>query len=392
MQMAMEMRHAASCDAQRRNARYGGMHGEDSPGYSGVVSGCSQVLSGTLRYSQVLCSNPSTPAVLGRTLRTGSARRERRSGRRKGTPPRPPADGATPASPSPGVARPSHARTHARTHACARSRSRASPSSAGRARAEAGTRTAGRVRRVSERAGGREPAGNAQHAPNQPTLRPIERTNNQTANSRPPAPPVPRTLSESNTRMRAQPHTRPLSPSSTRLNGRDAFMMMMHTTHGLPSPPLPLGVRMCGRHLARTQREHCCVRCGVGGAEVERERRGDDEAGGRHQRAERTAAAATKGRRTGCASGCRWGTAVLLRVRCRRPYCGVAAPGAGRCSLVPEEARRGGEADGCGTQWYQYEDHKLGRVARGDGVKIRGQMQVRCGCRFAWAEVGRWRE
>ncbi len=39
VQMAREMRHAASCDAHRRNARYGGMHGEDSPGYSRVVSG-----------------------------------------------------------------------------------------------------------------------------------------------------------------------------------------------------------------------------------------------------------------------------------------------------------------------------------------------------------------
>ena len=39
VQRVREMRHAAGCDAQRRNARYGGMHGEDSPGYSGVVSG-----------------------------------------------------------------------------------------------------------------------------------------------------------------------------------------------------------------------------------------------------------------------------------------------------------------------------------------------------------------
>ncbi len=39
VQVAREMRHAASCDAQRRNARNCGMHGEDSPGYSGVVSG-----------------------------------------------------------------------------------------------------------------------------------------------------------------------------------------------------------------------------------------------------------------------------------------------------------------------------------------------------------------
>jgi hypothetical protein len=257
--------------------------------YSQVLSGCSQVL----------CSKPSTPAVLQRTLRTGSARRERRSGRRKGTPPRPPADGATPASPSPGIARPSHARTHARMQALAQrgisEQRRASARRTRRAYSRASTASA-----AIELAGGSQRGTPNMHQTNR--TRPIERTSNQTANSHPPAPPVPRTLPESTqrpTHTDPQPHTRNRtlahSPSSTRLNCREAFMMMMHPTHGLCSPrvpPLPSGDRMCGRHLARAQRELCRARRSVVGAEVEGDRRGDDEAGGRHQRAERAAAAA----------------------------------------------------------------------------------------------------
>jgi hypothetical protein len=178
---------AASCDAQRRNVRYGGVHGEDSPGYSGVVSGYSRVLSGTLRYCVLNRAPPRYSGVLAaRAARAESeeaavAKEHRHVRLRMGQP-------AHPITRN----RPPEPRSHACMHALAL------PCNAEQLRASAASA-------AIELAGGSQRGTPNTHQTNRP--RAIVRTNNQTANSHPPAPPVPRTHPSRIQHARARSHT-----------------------------------------------------------------------------------------------------------------------------------------------------------------------------------------